>query len=518
MKRKLLLLSLISMSSFGFGQTLLNEEFNEDIIPAGFSVQQFNQLQTWTASAGFAGVDYDEELNDQNEWLITPSLDFSANNLHYYLSFDAFLSYTWGVTYNNYDLLVKVSTDNGATWSTIWSEAELPEWNDYDDVNRVNLDVSQYANNPNVKFAFQYIGNDGAGAYLDTVQVLAFAEQPTAPECAILVSPENGETDVEFNPDVLFSWSPSATGSQSTSYDLLLGDSPATLQNLGSLSASAVRLGGASANTTYFWSVIPKNTFGQAAGCEVFSFTTGAGPFAPYCGPIDFPYVEPITNVTFAGINNTTDAESDEGHEIFLDQVAQVTPGETYPITVKGTTEGDYFNKIHVYVDWNQNGTFDESEIYSIENRLNNSTGVDDVSVTTNITVPADAVAGETRLRVKKEFVYNSNLTGNNNPCADTSTFGQAEDYTVNVGSLSISDTSKSIIRAYPNPVVDYLTITSMKNTKSVKVVDITGRVVIHSTKAVKENKIDMSSLTPGTYIVTVETEDGVKTFKSIKK
>ncbi|BCY28415.1 GEVED domain-containing protein [Flavobacterium okayamense] len=148
-----------------------------------------------------------------------------------------------------------------------------------------------------------------------------------------------------------------------------------------------------------------------------------------YCNP-NFTTVEPITNVTFAGINNTTSntVNGTPALESFC-SIASVMQGSAVnPISIKGNTNGNYTNFIRAYFDWDQNGVFgnNANEIYDLGSIVN-STGIDAVTLTSNIAVPATAVIGNTRMRIIKNF--NAYVTG---PCV-TNTFGQAEDYTVNV-------------------------------------------------------------------------------------
>ena len=157
---------------------------------------------------------------------------------------------------------------------------------------------------------------------------------------------------------------------------------------------------------------------------------------SPYCGPITFTNnVEPITLVNFAGINNTTDATVgavNPAHEDFTAISGSVTAGQSYTITLKGNTDGNYTTKLNVFIDWNQDGDFDDnSERYDIGNIVN-STGVDAVQLTGSIAVPGTALGGDTRMRVVKKWnVYsdacNTGGTG----------YGQAEDYTLSVTSVT---------------------------------------------------------------------------------
>lgn len=153
-------------------------------------------------------------------------------------------------------------------------------------------------------------------------------------------------------------------------------------------------------------------------------------PFATYCPPTFTSAVEPITNVTFAGINNTTSnvVNGTPALESFCD-VANVQQGLSYPISLKGNSGGNFVNYYRVYVDWDQNGTFGNvgNEIYDI-GTITNSTGIDAITLNGTITVPIGASLGDTRMRVMKR--YNAYSTG---PCQTGAGYGQAEDYTVNV-------------------------------------------------------------------------------------
>ena len=55
---------------------------------------------------------------------------------------------------------------------------------------------------------------------------------------------------------------------------------------------------------------------------------------------------------------------------------------------------------------------------------------------TGTITIPVDALAGNTRMRVR---LHDSSIGGNTTPCG-TSTYGQVEDYTLNIGVLATGE------------------------------------------------------------------------------
>jgi|26BtaG_2_1085354.scaffolds.fasta_scaffold00054_46 hypothetical protein len=83
---------------------------------------------------------------------------------------------------------------------------------------------------------------------------------------------------------------------------------------------------------------------------------------------------------------------------------------------------------------------------------------------------------------------------------------------------LDVNDMNSFSFSYYPNPVKDVLNIQSQKAVKSVEAFNITGQKVISNAKALN-GQINVSSLTPGTYVFRVALEDGqVETFKIIKR
>ncbi|MGB3344025.1 MAG: GEVED domain-containing protein [Aequorivita sp.] len=148
----------------------------------------------------------------------------------------------------------------------------------------------------------------------------------------------------------------------------------------------------------------------------------------PYCEVDGFSWIEAITRVVFADVDNPSPVNSAISHEDFTSVVANVSAGETYSFAAEGDTGGNWTNHVTVWIDWNQDGIFDEAtERYEI-GTLQDSTGEDGKQAVSDIEVPADALAGQTRMRVMKNF---------STPASDScnaGSFGQAEDYTVEVG------------------------------------------------------------------------------------
>ncbi|WP_312306262.1 T9SS-dependent choice-of-anchor J family protein [Chryseobacterium sp.] len=84
-------------------------------------------------------------------------------------------------------------------------------------------------------------------------------------------------------------------------------------------------------------------------------------------------------------------------------------------------------------------------------------------------------------------------------------------------GALATSEAANkdSSISVYPNPVCDVLTIKSKERINNIEIFDISGRNInINS----NNDKIDVQSLNPGSYIINIETKKGKITRKFIKK
>ncbi|WP_241492450.1 GEVED domain-containing protein [Lacinutrix himadriensis] len=166
---------------------------------------------------------------------------------------------------------------------------------------------------------------------------------------------------------------------------------------------------------------------------------------APYCEieEPDIVTVEEITSVSFAGTSITNvDIVS-----VLVDETAtiiNITQDQTYTLEATGNTYGPFDTDIVAFIDWNQNDILDDvGETYAI-GTLFNSTGSDGTSVTMDITVPVDAVPGNTRIRITKTY-QDPDSPAEVNPCGIQfnpfgvgiySGFGQALDFTLDVEAL----------------------------------------------------------------------------------
>ncbi|MBK9540447.1 MAG: lamin tail domain-containing protein [Flavobacteriales bacterium] len=148
---------------------------------------------------------------------------------------------------------------------------------------------------------------------------------------------------------------------------------------------------------------------------------------AVYCATIGFATsIEPISNVTFAGINNsstcTVNAPPANTLEDFTGVIGNVVAGGVYPFTASGNTDGSFTTYFTAFFDWDQNGTFESQQAIG---SITNTACI--LTATNNVTVPAGAFNGNTRMRVVKNY-----FTSPTDACGAYS-YGQAEDYTINV-------------------------------------------------------------------------------------
>ena len=143
-----------------------------------------------------------------------------------------------------------------------------------------------------------------------------------------------------------------------------------------------------------------------------------------YCIPVtscSFPDI--ITNVTFGTINRTSlcDAPSG-GWSMYSAPNPSFNLGSTNAISV--STGGDV-EGVAVWIDFNQNGTFDPSEL-----TIHGYAASNPATYSGTITVPAGAATGTTVMRVR--CLYAGDPSISLGPCAST-TYGETEDYNITI-------------------------------------------------------------------------------------
>ena len=307
-------------------------------------------------------------------------------------------------------------------------------------------------------------------------------------------------------PSTTLTWSSDVMAS---GYKVYVGSTPGATDIANGVVVSTLSfvVNGLQRNATYYATVVPTNNLGDASGCAEISFTTPAN--WTYCAATHTTVnADRISNVAFANINNPSALTTvPGGYEDFTAVVGNVVVDGMYQMTITAAS-GNANDKVKVWIDYNQNGVFEDSEMTLLNY-------VSTTSSTGNITIPSGALLGNTRMRIRLSRQTNANSVV---ACGNLSGQGRTQDYTINVTNpnQATASVSKNSVSVYPNPFQDVLKISDVKGVKSISVSDASGRQV----KTMKTSaELILSDLKTGMYIVTLHMEDGtVKTFKTIKK
>lgn len=277
-----------------------------------------------------------------------------------------------------------------------------------------------------------------------------------------------------------------------------------------------------------FWEITTAGTLGQPihsreAGSPWEADEDGAqGVFKLHCEVVEPPVsdcnfdiaidVEPITRVVFSDVDNASDpaVNGSPALEDFTDIEANVSITETYEMALEGNTNGPWVSYFTAWIDWDQDGEWNNTdEMYPIGS-ITNSTGTDGLQAVADITVPADAPMGATTMRIIKNFGESPT-----DPCGIYQ-WGQAEDYTVIVGEVNATGSlNAEEISVYPNPTRDRVHIRTGLPVEQVTVYNITGQTVLTATGA----EVDLSALPAAVYVMKVNLSDGSSSsFKIVKQ
>ncbi|MBI3235250.1 MAG: hypothetical protein HYZ42_14645, partial [Bacteroidetes bacterium] len=153
-----------------------------------------------------------------------------------------------------------------------------------------------------------------------------------------------------------------------------------------------------------------------------------------------------ITNVTIGTINNTTTAPTTGTTNNYTSLSTDIQRKSSQTIQVQTGTY-TYYNHMSVYIDYNQDGTFGTGE--KVAEQVTYTAGGSQYNFSNTFTVPCTALLGTTRMRVINQ--YNTAATGvpyTDNPCGTTpsTTYGEIEDYTVNITDNSLTYVSSTAI------------------------------------------------------------------------
>ncbi|MFD2823363.1 GEVED domain-containing protein [Lacinutrix iliipiscaria] len=185
-----------------------------------------------------------------------------------------------------------------------------------------------------------------------------------------------------------------------------------------------------------------------------------------------------VTLVDFNGIYNATGKT--QPYTDYTDSHSSTVEVDTsYDLSVNLDTDGDYTIYAMAWIDWNQDTDFeDPGETYDLGSSRNTDDGITSLSPL-SITVPLDAEAGETTMRIAAKYNTTPSL-------CETGFDGEVEDYSIIVTpSLGIIENSFEIDPViYPNPTDGNFSIELGRHyaATEISITDINGKIIQSNT------------------------------------
>lgn len=296
------------------------------------------------------------------------------------------------------------------------------------------------------------------------------------------------------------SWTASTDNVGVTGYDIYQGS---LLK--GSSTATTFAVTGLTPSTTYTFTVRAKDAAGNvSASSNAVSITTTATSLNYCASKGNDPTYEWIDYVALNGMTNATAANGGYGN-FTTTKIAPLPYGANTITFSAGFASSAYTQYWSIWIDYNKNGTFETTE--KVASGSSSSAG----NLTSTFTVPTTALAGQTRMRVQMKY-------GATSTACETFTYGEVEDYTVNIGASGVASMTSGQEIAnesnvfdlvmYPNPVETTLNISMLDNRNvSYKIFNLMGQSL--KMGQLNQKEINVSDLASGMYIL--EVNDGQK-------
>ncbi|MBP7183896.1 MAG: hypothetical protein KBA06_00170, partial [Saprospiraceae bacterium] len=151
--------------------------------------------------------------------------------------------------------------------------------------------------------------------------------------------------------------------------------------------------------------------------------------------------VDIITGVSVGAYSNSSNGNDADNYISVNNTPPNLQLSGTYSGSITYGTDATQYGA--AWIDWNQNGTFEASEnIY-----LSSSSSGASTTVTFSFTVPAGATLGNTKIR----FRGGSDSAYTTGGACTTSSFGETEDYLVNIVAATCTSPTVSAATVVPN-------------------------------------------------------------------
>jgi chitodextrinase len=360
---------------------------------------------------------------------------------------------------------------------------------------------------PSTSYAFNVKSKDAAGNLSpnsNTINVTTLAPDTTPPSAPVL------SASVTTSSGTTLSWTPSTDNIGVTGYNIYQG---ALL--VGTIAATTVDITGLVPLTTYSFTVRALDAAGNLSiASNVVTLTTSQ---YTYCTSQGNSVVdELIGNVQLGTINNASSGGI--GYTDFTAISTNLMQGSNQTITITPFWTGTIYPEGYgVFIDYNNDGDFiDAGEtVFTIA-----------ASTTTpivgNFTVPVTATLGATRMRVSLKY------DGIPTPC-ETFSFGQVEDYTVNIVGPNTVVTAKLYIEGFYDTVTNVMRPVKANQgvgSSSTDVDDVTFELrdatsyalVATTTAIVQTNGLataTFNSALSGSYYLAIKHRNGIQTWSA---
>jgi bacillolysin len=338
-----------------------------------------------------------------------------------------------------------------------------------------------------------------------SVNIIAGTPDTTAPNVPTNLA-ASGTTTTTTN----LSWTASTDNVAVTGYDVYQGSALKS-----TVTGTSYAVSGLTANTAYTFSVKAKDAAGNiSSASNVLNVTTLSNTLS-YCttkgNSVKDEYID---YVSIGGISNTTGANGGYGN--FTNLAGNLPYGSNTILFSAGFTGSAYTEYWKVWIDYNQNGTFETSE------EMVSGSSSSSATLTSTFTVPTSALAGSTRMRVSMK--YNAAPTA-----CETFSYGEVEDYTVTIGAQGIAglttakigtvlsdENSINDLSMFPNPTDSFLNVRMADSRKGTyRVINFLGQQV--GAGQLSESAINVSALRTGVYILEVNDGQKITAKKFIK-
>ncbi|MGB1205247.1 MAG: GEVED domain-containing protein [Chitinophagales bacterium] len=220
-----------------------------------------------------------------------------------------------------------------------------------------------------------------------------------------------------------------------------------------------------------------------------------------------------ISNVSVGSLNNNSG--DDGGYGNYTGISTTLAAGSNYTVSATEGTTYNYNQDWRVWIDFNGDGTFSGSEM------VLDVADTGSTTVSSSFNVPASA-SGEVRMRVSMKYY---DIPAASQGACDAFTYGEVEDYTINISNSGrLANSEKTMLatelQVFPNPATDFVNINfevaETSEMVNISIYDISGRLVVAESKTaqggVQSEQFNLSNFDEGYYIVKIETNGTVMT------